>query len=212
MEGYSSEQEQIEAIKSWWRQNGKAVILGIGAGATVIVGGRWWMGQQETRAELASAMYEQVLTDIRLNESESAADRGARMLDEYGATSYAMFTALTLAKLAVEQGDLTMARTRLQWVIDHSEDAALKDVARLRLARVLLGEGDHAAALAQAEAVAGADFALPKLELKGDAYLALGRMSEAHSAYSAALAASEGGLSRARLEMKLDAASQEGSS
>lgn len=203
MEGYESEKEQIEAIKRWWKANGKSIIVGVVLGATVVIGGRWWLTNQNKQAEIASQQYEEVLQAISKGDNEAALKRGGRVLEVFTKSNYAVLTALELAKLKIEQSDLEGARYYLQWVVDHTSEAPLKDVARLRLARVLLAKGDNPGALQMVNSVAAKSFSLPAQELKGDILLAAGKRDEARAAYSAAAAAIPKGGDHSRIEMKL---------
>lgn len=207
MEGYASDQEQVESIKNWWRKNGKSILLGVVIGVSAIVGWRLWSDHRATQAELAASQYEQVLAEMRSGDRAAAIERGARLVEEQRATPYAALTALALAKLKLEDNDQQGARYYLQWVIDNAETAALKDVARLRLARLLLAAGDATAALTALDGIDMAAFALPAQELKGDILVALERRDEARAAYDAAAKAlpQPGGIDHERLQMKLGA-------
>ena len=213
MEGYVSEQEQVEALKRWWKANGKSVILGVVIGVAIVGGGRWWLANQKTQAELASEQYEQVLLEVQKGDSAAAVEQGGRLLQNNTKSNYAALTALELAKLKVGQSDLEGARFYLQWIMDHSSVAPLKDVARLRLAQVLLAKGDKAGALQSVEAVADMKaFVVPAQELKGDIFMAMGRANDARTAYDAALAANSSGVDQSRLQMKLAEAGGKGAS
>ena len=103
VEHYSSEQEQIERLKRWWRDNGKALILGLVVGIGGLAGYRYWEGAQTARAEGASITYElvlQLLEDGRLDDVEKT---GQTLLEKYPDTPYARMTALLLAKIAVDR-------------------------------------------------------------------------------------------------------------
>ena len=203
MEGYESEKEQVEAIKKWWKANGNSIIVGIVLGAALMLGGRWWFANQDKQAELASDQYAAVLQEINKGDTDAALKRGGSVLEVFAKSNYAALTALELAKLKVNKADLEGARYYLQWVVDHTSSAPLKDVARLRLARVLLAKGDKAGALQAVDAVDVKAFALPTQELKGDILLAKGSRDEARAAYSAAADAVPKGGDRSRIEMKL---------
>lgn len=206
MEGYSSEQEQVEAVKRWWRANGKSVLVGVTVGVLVLIGGRLWVEHKNNQALLAEEQYEQVLADAQRGEKAAAVDRGARLLEESRGSPYAALTALVLAKLKMEENDLDGAKKYLQWVIDNAGVAELKDVARLRLARVLLAAGDGAAALSAMQVVDEKAYTVPMQELKGDILVSLNRLDEARAAYAAALAAeTEGTAEHQRVQMKLTA-------
>ena len=206
MEGYASDQEQVESIKRWWRANGKAILLGIVIGASIIVGWRMWSNHQATQAEMAAGQYEEVLNDMRRGDKAAALDRGARLVEQQRDTPYAALTALALAKIKMEDKDQQGARYYLQWAIDNAKQPALKDVARLRLARVMLSAGEAAAALDTLKEVNMEAYGVPAQELKGDTLVALNRIDEARSAYRSAItAAASPGEDHDRLQMKLSA-------
>jgi predicted negative regulator of RcsB-dependent stress response len=210
VEGYASEKEQIEAIKRWWNANGKSVILGVVIGLAIAGGGKWWLARQQSRAEFASDQYEQVLQAAQKGSTASALERGGRLLDNLPTSNYAALTALVLAKIKVDQSDWDGARYYYQWVVEHTSIAPLKDIARMRLARVLLAKGDAAGALQTVETVDMKAFPLPGQELKGDILLAMNKRDEARKAYSAAIAADSGGADQSRLQMKLAEVSGQG--
>lgn len=210
MEGYESEKDQVEAIKNWWKANGKSIIVGVVLGVALVSGGRWWISSQQHRAELASETYEQVLQAIQKGDDAAALEKGGRLLQSAASSNYSALTALVLAKLKADQSDLEGARYYLQWVADHASQASLKDVARLHLARVLLAKGDSAGALQMLNAVDAKAFTLPVQELKGDIFLAMGKRDEARSAYSAAFAALDKNADHSRLDMKLAEAGASG--
>ncbi len=205
MEGYSSEQEQVEAVKRWWRSNGKSVLVGVTIGVLVLIGGRLWIDHKNNQALLAEEQYEQVLADLQRGEKAAAVDRGGRLLEQSRASPYAALTALVLAKHKMDDNDQDGAKKYLQWVIDNASLPALQDVARLRLARVLLAAGDGAAALNVMQGVDEKAFTAPMQELKGDILVSLNRLDEARAAYSAALAGEPEAGEHERLQMKLSA-------
>jgi predicted negative regulator of RcsB-dependent stress response len=203
VEGYTSDQEQVENLKRWWKANGKSIILGVALGVVIVVAWRWWFSHQQKQSELASEIYEQVLQQIQKGDSAGALDKGGQLMQAAATSNYSVLTALELAKLKADQADLEGARYYLQWVVDHASPAPLKDVARMRLAQVLLAKGDSAGALQMVNAVEGKTFTLPAQELKGDILLAMGKRDEARAAYTAAAAAIPAGADRSRLDMKL---------
>ena len=203
MEGYESEKEQIEAVRKWWKANGKSIIVGIVLGSALVIGWRWWSAQQNKQSEIASVQYEAVLQEIKKGDNDAALKSGGRLLEAFEKSEYASLTALELAKVKVDQSDLEGARFYLQWVVDHTSSAPLKDVARLRLARILFAKNDKAGALKLVNAVNSKDFALPAQELKGDILMAQGDRDQARAAYSAAANAITQGADRSRIEMKL---------
>ncbi len=138
MSTYQTEEEQVEALKKWWKENGKWAIGGIVLGLAVVGGGKGWMEYQRIQAENASASYEGFAQAARGGDLDAAVQRGEALMKEYQGSTYALFTALDLARLQLEAGDKDKARTRLQWVMDNAGDDAIGKLAKVRLARLLL--------------------------------------------------------------------------
>jgi predicted negative regulator of RcsB-dependent stress response len=205
VEGYVSEQERVEAIKKWWKENGTAVIVGIVLGLAILFGGRAWIEHRETQAEQASLAYSELLQAMEARDTAAALARAERILQDYSGTGYAALAALASARLHQEQGDAAGARSNLQWVLDNSRRAELRNVARLRLGRLLIAAGEVREALALAQGAADPGFEAAYEELQGDAYVALGEIDQARAAYRRALALLEpAGRSRALVQMKLE--------
>lgn len=212
MDGYVSDQEQVESLKRWWKANGKSIVIGIIVGLAAVAGGKWWFARQESLSALASQQYGQVLQAVQQGNNDAAIQQGGTLLEKYPGSNYASLSALMLGRLKVDQNDLDGARFYFQWVMDHAPGAELKDVARLRLARVLLAKGDQAAALQAVDAVDVKAFAGAAQELKGDILLAQGKRDEARAAYTAALGADDSGADKTRLQMKLTEVGGQGKS
>lgn len=203
-----TEEEQIEAMKKWWEENGKQTLV-----AVVLVAGGWlgfnnYQDTQRETAEAASVVYQEMLT---LSASETEADKGQRavLLDklqsEFSSTVYSQFAALFKAKDAVEAGDLELAETELTSVVSSAKDEALQHIATVRLARVMIAAGkfDDALALLANDNVGA--FEAEYQETSGDALLAKGDKDAARDAYSkAAVAAQRIGANNPVLQMKLD--------
>jgi predicted negative regulator of RcsB-dependent stress response len=114
--------------------------------------------------------------------------------------------ALSAARASFESGDLGAAKTQLQWVIDNAKEDEMRDVARLRLAGVLLDEKKYDDALALVNAGHGAAFSGLYADLKGDILLAQGKRGEARGAYQQALDKSDARSPyRPMIQAKLDA-------
>lgn len=204
MSAYETEEQQVEAIKRWWKENGKAVILGVVLTLVAVGGGRYWFQYQSTRAESASVEYSQLLTELGQDNREAVIKRGEYLVNTYPKTGYAALAALILAKAHVEAGEMAAARSRLQWVIDNAPQPELKNVARLRLARIQLAEGNAQQALSTLSGIDSDAFTAAAEEIRGDAYMATGDTGAARTAYQKALDASEPGTDTRLLRMKLD--------
>ncbi|HZC00858.1 MAG TPA: tetratricopeptide repeat protein [Gammaproteobacteria bacterium] len=205
MDRYVAEDEQVEALKAWWKENGKAIIAGVIFGLLGLMGWRYWQGSIKVQAEQASTAFQQLLSQVADNKKEAAEQQAKQILDQYEKSPYAAFAALMLAKIAVDKNDLAQAKTHLQWALAHSTEPEIKRVARLRLVRLLLAEGntDQAQSLLDEKDNMAS---LPSYhELKGDLLLAQGKLEEARNAYLQALAlGGTTGEQSSVVQMKLD--------
>lgn len=205
MEGYTSEREQVDAIREWWRTNGKSIVLGLAVGLAGLGGYRYWDGMQDAKAENASINYEQFLNLAAQGGGKEALETGEAILKAYPDSSYARLTGLLLAKLEVDDGKPDAAKTHLQWVIDHAGSEEIAAIAKARMAQLVLAEGDAEAALKLFEQV-GSAYGERFAELKGDILARLGRRDEAVKAYAQAqkLVADAGADTRL-IELKIEA-------
>ncbi|OGT89189.1 MAG: hypothetical protein A2286_07960 [Gammaproteobacteria bacterium RIFOXYA12_FULL_61_12] len=201
MNAYESEEQQVEALKAWWQENGKSVLFGAVLGIAIVFG---WQGWRTHVADVGAAASQSLaeMSDAALkNEKERALAEGQRILDEYGDTVYADFAALGMAKLAVESNDPATAQGHLQRVAEHPSDPGLADLARLRLARLLLDQGKGAEATAFLDKVTAAAHQGEVSLLRGDIALAAGDRTAAGNAYRQALAAGLAGDELVRLKL-----------
>ena len=183
---YETEEQQVEALKRWWKENGKLVITGIALGLGLVVGVRFYNQYTNERAESASYLFEQVISSTADTEQDVKAEVD-RLQTEFGSTPYATLSALVMAKQLVQKGDLAGARQKLEWVITNSSNVELQHIARLRLIRILNSSGEFDQALALANIDYPVSFAALYEELKGDAYLAKGDAAQAQLAYDKAI-------------------------
>lgn len=203
------EEEQVEALKRWWKENGTSVIAGIALGIAGIFGWNAWKNYQNTRFFQASELYMQLVSAVEEGKYELAEGLGTRLCQDFDRTTYADFARLLLASAAVDQGRLEAALPRLNAIVTSSSDEDLRHIARLRQARILLALGKPDEGLALLTANAGAKnfaplpgrFAGQYEEIKGDLYLALGQLKEAEASYRKAVAL---GRDHPYLQMKLN--------
>lgn len=200
------EQEQIDALKTWWRDNGKWLLLVL----TLIIGSfaavRGWQAYQNNQANAAAVLYAELEMQLGSNDPKRVNDAATAVMDKFSATAYAPRAALLAAQVNVRTGDLARAKLQLQWVMDHAAETGLQNVARLKLASVLLDEKDYAAALKLLEATAPESFAGLYADLRGDVLSAQGKTEEARVAYKLALEKMDAQSKyRNLVQMKLDA-------
>lgn len=207
VEPHFTEDEQAERLKQWWKQNGTSVIAGAVLGLSIIFGVNYWRDYRDNRAESASGLFTLMSTEYAGGRAEAARAAGGRLLEEYADTPYAAKAALFLARVSYENGQSSRAREHLQWALEQARDPATQHTARLRLARVLLGEGDIDAAARLVTVSDRGAFASQYLELEGDLAMSRGDPGAAGEAYRRALASLPPGSGFAEfLNMKLDSA------
>lgn len=205
MEVYRSEEEQVEALKEWWKENGRSMIIGVVLALAAVFGWRTWQDSTRAQAELASAQYQRLLERLDAGEEREVVEIARGIIAEHGATPYAALAALSLAQQAVGQGDLDGAAAHLRWVRENAKVDEVRALAQLRLARILIAQGNIDEALQQLAGLENGSFAGIAAEVKGDAYLAQGRRADALRAYQAALAATADAPARQQqLRMKVD--------
>ena len=203
METYQTEEQQVQAIKDWWKENGRSVIAGLIIGIGAIAGYRYWTHYQTSQAEQASLIYAEVIASAATANSERAFEQGQNLINNYSGTSYAGLTALSLAELALAKTDYTTAAMQLRWILDNSGDTGLQHVARLRLARVLAADNKPDLALSLLNQADTAGFTTLYQEARGDILQQQGKTTEAAAEYNKALADLEMNPQRRRiLEMK----------
>ncbi|WP_445004930.1 YfgM family protein [Halomonas mongoliensis] len=187
-----TEEEQLEALKRWWKENGVSLIAGVAIAAAGVVGWNAWQSYQENQASAASARYQYLINLTAGSELDAASLAEARELvveitDNHGKTLYADLARLIDARLAVADEDLSGARAALEAVIEASNRDYVKGLARLRLARLQVAQGDAEAALSTLGAGVPEALAAQRAEVRGDAYHALGREGDAGEAWREAL-------------------------
>jgi predicted negative regulator of RcsB-dependent stress response len=185
---YLTEEEKVEDIKEWWRENGRSVIAGIVIGAGGIFGWRFWGDYQEGQSEAASLAYADLREQMQAGAYEGARTAAATIVDEYARTPYAALAALEAAHAAVEQGDAQAAVERLEWVRAQARQESLRELASLRLARLLTAIERYDEAEAILDAGLPEAYAALEAEARGDIHRARGELEQAREAYERALA------------------------
>ena len=212
----AAEEENIEALKKWWDENGKPLLFF----AIFVIGGygAWllWQNSQATDAETASDLYEEVLSlaisepGLPVTEQESLRilELFDRLKVDYSGSVYALYGALFAAQQLVNANDLDAAEDSLQWVLDNQQNGLFRQTdegliltTNLRLGRVILAKGESERALNLVNGIDPKAFEAGFAELRGDIYVTMGRIVDARDAY---IAAQQAGSSNDGLRMKLD--------
>lgn len=217
----AAEEESIEAIKKWWHENWKQLALLVVIGFPGYFGWQLWQNSQATEAEIASDLYEEVLS-LAISEPGAPVteQESLRILDlfellkaDYPSSVYALYGALFAAQQSVNASDLGAAEESLQWILDNRQDSLFSRTdegliltANLRLGRVILAKGESERALNLVNSIDPKTFEAGFAELRGDIYATMGRIVDARDAY---IAAQEAGSNTEGLRMKLDDLSDE---
>lgn len=192
MDSYRTEEEQVEAIRRWWDENGRSTIAAIVLALMAGFGWQYWKGYDQQRAENASLEYQALIESLNSGavgeaRSSGAKELGEQLKNEYSSSAYAQFAALHLAKLAVVAGDSEEAQAQLRWVLSKAPAKSdIAGIAQLRLARVLASFGDADQALDILATGENTPYAASYAIARGDIYMQLERYDEARSAYDLA--------------------------
>lgn len=212
METYRTEEEQVEAIKRWWRENGKSTVFGIALALAIVFGWKGWQGHQQTQAGEASAMFDDLLIADAAVQRDGSSLATAQHLantltDQFSGLSYGQFAALFKAKYAVKSGDYQAAITEFEWVLAQRPSAQIKAQAEIRLAQVLYTLKEYDKALAYLSTLASTGYAAEAAELEGDVAFAQQDNAAALAAYQRARSlarAQEAPVNNAILELKIN--------
>jgi predicted negative regulator of RcsB-dependent stress response len=201
---FLSEKEQIEEIRSWWRENGWYLIGGAILGISALLGWNRYGAYQDVQAESASALYVELRQAAADDAPGDARTLLAQLRESHPSSPYTDQAGLLVAVLRMRAGQMNGAADELRYVVDGTQDPELALIARLRLARILLHQELFDEALAVLDVDPGS-FSARYNEVRGDIYVATGNSVSAQMAYNAALTAQESDLvDRNLVQMKLE--------
>ncbi len=200
-----SEQEELEALQRWWKNNGRAVIVGLVLGLGGVVGWTTWQSRTEATAERASFVYQSMVEMAAADDQIEALRLVNQIIEQHPDSEYAALAGLLGAKSAFAAGRADDANRLLGWVIENAGRPELRDLARIRSAQLLLDAGKRDTGLEVLARVDTPAFAATVEELRGDILVDNQENDAAAEAYQAALASdSITSGTRARVQMKLD--------
>lgn len=203
MELYETEEQQVEAIKKWWRENGQTVLIGITVGIAFILGWNYWQQYRKDQALQASGLYLQLQKAMAENQKDSVGELAGRIDSQFKGSDYAAFADLMQAKLKVQENDLPAAKQLLEKVMAGS-NKELANIARIRLVRLMMANKEFEQGLRLVNAVdptTSGSFSGIYDELVGDLYVALDRLDQARTSYQSAV---RNGQDSPLLQMKID--------
>jgi predicted negative regulator of RcsB-dependent stress response len=199
------EQEQLAALKAWWKEHGGGIALAAVLVAAAIAAWNGWVWYQRSQAAQAAALYDTLQKAARANDLKATRETSGSILENYPRTAYAPLAALVSAKVLFQAGDLKTARAQLQWVVEHAKSDEIRAIASLRLDSVLLDDKEPDAALKVLEANPHPGFEALYAAERGDILMVQNKREEARAAYKTALEKAESGPLREGLRLKLEA-------
>ncbi|OBT17231.1 hypothetical protein A9264_00170 [Vibrio sp. UCD-FRSSP16_10] len=200
MELYDSEEQQVEAIKDWWKENGKAVVLGAVIGLGGLFGWRYYQDSAVQGQESAADAYAETVQALNTKGLDASQDVQA-FISAHADREYAVLAALQLAQAQVAEGKYQEAVDQLEWAKANTKDEAIAPVIALRAVRVKAELGDLDGAIAELDTLKAVGWEGRVAELKGDLFLRKGDSANAYTAYTEAQQASDASQS---IQFKLD--------
>jgi predicted negative regulator of RcsB-dependent stress response len=183
------EQEQIAQLKAWWTQYGNLVVTILLVLALGFAGWQVWNRHRSTQAAEASALYSDLQRAAEGDDAAQVRKIAGEIISKHGNTVHAQLGAMLSAGIQFRKNDLDNARPHLEWAADKGKDVFLRDLARLRLAAVLLQQGATDEALLRLEPAPEGPLRVRFEDLRGDALASQGKTAEARIAWRAALGA-----------------------
>lgn len=184
---YHEEQEQIESVKHWWKQYGNYVIWGLVVVMLAYGGWNGWRYYERKQAAEASVLYGEMENAVDAKDKAKVTRIASDMESKFGGTAYAQMTALLAAKSLSDAGDTAGAKAQLQWAVSNAKDDEYKQLAKLRLAGVLLDEKAYDEGLKVLGDDASGAFAGVFADRRGDLLVAQNKVADARAAYKLAL-------------------------
>jgi len=201
------EQEQVAELKAWWQQHGRLITAVIVAAALGFSGWQGWRLYQQSQAANAAGLYDTLARAAEAGDGKAMRDAGGTLIESYPRTLYASMGALVAARFHFDRNDLKSAKVQLQWVLDHTPSEEMRDLARLRLAAVLLDEKAYDEALKLLNMAHAPAFEAQYAALRGDVLVAKNQTADARAAYKLALekVGKQDSAFRETVRMRLDA-------
>ncbi|MFC5427702.1 tetratricopeptide repeat protein [Paraburkholderia denitrificans] len=184
---YHDEQESIESFKAWWAQWGNSTTWIVLIVLLALAAWNGWNYWQRRHAAEAAVLYDQVQQAATGGDKAVLTRVASDMEDRFGGTAYAQMTALTVAKSLYVAGDTAGAKAQLQWAADHAKDDEFRQIAKLRLASLLLDEKAYDQGLALIPQPDSGPFKGLVADGRGDLLAAAGKHDDARAAYKLAL-------------------------
>ena len=188
MNEYETEEQQVAALKQWWKENASSLIIGLFVGVTGLFGWRYYVDQNHNHFVQASDLYMQVAQNVMLNTvDDKTNDINNTLINDYSNTPYAALSSLALAKAEYEKGNVDAAAAQLELAVKNANDDVTKQIANLRLASVYLEQKKFEEVSTLLSMTHDEAFDAHYEELKGDMHMAKGDIDQARTAYDKAI-------------------------
>ena len=203
MDSSDSGNQQLLAIKQFFIQYSRIIVVGVVVLCLIIFGGHYWKKQRQISFANASLIYQEMVLAELQSDIATAKSKGDVLISEYAGTPYAVMSALLLAKIAVVENNLDVAAEKLTWVIKNGNANPAKHLANTRLAAVLQQQNKLDEALALVSKDPDPAYITLYAQARGDIYVAKGDLDKAREAYVQALQNLPQGTQAPLLQMKL---------
>ena len=200
------EQEQLDAVKAWWKQYGNLITWVMIVVLAAFSGWKAWGIYQTRQSGQASMLFEALQKAIQEKDRTKVLRAASDVQEKYSSTDYAQMASLLAAKFAFEENDLKTAKSQLIWVQENGKTIEFKSLAKIRLSGILLDEKayDDAAKLLTGDFPA--DLASTVSDRRGDIFMAQNKIDLARAAYQVALdKSSDKNPAYQLIQLKLDA-------
>ncbi|MEN4542852.1 YfgM family protein [Pantoea agglomerans] len=202
MEVYSNENEQTDALRNFFANNGKALAIGVVIGIAALGGWRYWSSHQDDTAKTVSAQYQQLTSAMQAGKPETL--EAVNRFASENSNTYGALAAMDLAKQYVDAGQLNKAATLLQNGLKDTKDANLQAVINLRLARIQLQQNQADAALKTLDGVKGDGWTAIVADIRGEALLTKGDKQGARDAWSKGVESDASPALKQMMQMKMN--------
>lgn len=197
------ENDELTALKQFFNRYSKLMLALLIFFLLVLIGGNYWRKNHLAYTREASQIFQEMVMADMHRDPQSTNAKAEQLMTEYTKSPYAQFAGLLLAKIAVNDGDLTRAEAKLRWVMDNGKQNIAQHLATVRLAAILQQQGKLDEALALVAKDPDQAYTVLYAQARGDIYVAKGELQQARDAYTLAMQSLPAGVQSPLLQMKL---------